>query len=131
VSKRWKEIMSHPLACRSSYGHFYSTAPPLDLSNSEWRTFFAKRTKRGHAVKTGRPYSKAIYPMEGMDPGDLFDFDNMAYDRGRFAWASREGQVTVLDLRTGETASFFTENREALSEMRMSESIVAATTRTG
>lgn len=117
--------MSLPLISRVAFHHLHP-GTPLDTSNPHWETHFSQRVKRRHAMKTGRPYSKATYPTDDEPFHDLRSGGKMNYCEGKLAWCSATG-VSVLCLKTGKKTSFTTENREYIIEgVRISESIVAA-----
>ena len=125
-------MMSHPHVCRASYSHHYPADPPLDPSNPEWRAFFIKKAKRGRAIGTGRPYSKAVYPTQGLlVPTYLSSDDKIHYCDGRLAWISDDAAVAVLSLENGQQFLLFPENRVIINEIRISESIVAAILQNG
>lgn len=122
VSKRWKELTSLPLSCSVAFRHLHPHSP-LDTSNPQWGTHFTQRAKQQHAVNTGRPYSKATFPIDEESFGAIET--KKQYCDGKLAWCSYT-RVVVFCLKTGRETSFTTENRESIKDIRISESIIAA-----
>lgn len=130
VSKRWNTLLSSPL--------IYSTVLHIpckhDLSAPEQWRVFTRCARRRVMLERGQPVSKTLYPSPLIpNPPARIGFD---YFGGRCAWVElgsdgRGTGIAVRCLRSGVVQRFYTENREPISDVRISDTIVATVTMRG
>lgn len=130
VSKRWNTLLSSPVV--------YSTVLHIpsgdDLPVLEQRRRFIRHARRRVMLERGQPVSKSLYPSPQVpNPPARVAFD---YFGGRCAWVdsgpdSRGTGIAVRCLRSGEMCRFHTENRDPVSSVRISDTIVATVTMRG
>ncbi|KAK2797274.1 hypothetical protein FQN50_009239 [Emmonsiellopsis sp. PD_5] len=123
VSNRWKALLSSPEVCSSSFrSHFRDEV--LDTTDPEWPRMFLRCTKRLLAGTTGRPYSKGF--IKEPDHSGI-----VRYCDGKIVIPQPDGNIKLLWLADGRTASFHTESPGFVHYAAISQTAVAAITETG
>ncbi|KAK2765957.1 hypothetical protein FQN54_007472 [Arachnomyces sp. PD_36] len=139
VSKRWNEQLSSPAVfCRCFTGAGKTSGSPNGSKGEIARASMSdatlrKKLKRNHAAHTGRPYSRAFYPL----PKSEFEYTTevtpwipvVAYSHHRIAWIEPTSQsVYVWCLVSGEKSKLLQdpdiEEKDEFSQVALSESMV-------
>ncbi|KAJ5201628.1 uncharacterized protein N7498_006291 [Penicillium cinerascens] len=132
VSRRWQEVLSSPIvqwaAVRAATGQD-SAAQNFDRSSP------AKLLKKRLRMERGQPTStfKLRSPFS-IEYDVLMLSGGVGYFKNIYAWLDgRDGRtsVCILNLRSGKMDRVTTENRELLSELNISEKLVAVISRQG
>ncbi|KAJ5929665.1 hypothetical protein N7454_006615 [Penicillium verhagenii] len=126
VSRQWRQVLSSPViqnaAIRATIGS--------DMSISDPKSVIQRRLR----LERGKCFERTdlISPLS-RDHGGPMRTRGAGYSHGIHAWLSGSSQgdhrrvgVSLLNLWTGRSDIFLTENREALIELRISQFIIAA-----
>lgn len=110
----------------------------VDSNDLDLTTRLFSKAQQRHAFRTGRPYSKASFPIkltsqriapEARNPALLLD-----YHDGKLAWvdhSSRADIVRTLNLTNGRVFAFVPQNRESVNQIKISDTLFAIITSLG
>lgn len=98
---------------------------------------FSKAQQR-HAFRTGRPYSKASFPIklhfDQTPPETRTYICLLDYHDGKLVWVDRSSGTDIartLNLTNGREFSFVPTNRESIRQVKISDMLVAFITNLG
>lgn len=132
VSKRWNllftssGVISHPAVLRNFYNTIPGTPLPANPSSPTWLRDLRCYAMRREAIVRARPYPLATdFPdyFENMTP------TRCAYADGSFALCIRNAMAEIILFSLVDddaSAVFFTEDRDAFTHFRLSDSVLAA-----
>ena len=125
VCRRWFELLSSPNLVQSYLRSFFGKRYPPNTEKGPPLEYGTSRTMEElDAYRTGRAFSKKLF-LWGLDQPYLKD--QVVYCNGIVAWIDNvRGTLHTLRLDAGEANTYVTTEREKLTHITLSESIVAA-----
>lgn len=132
VSRRWRELLSSPNIVKTLLRSWYPGSETPGVSDGlSARKAAWLNAEHVDAYKGGKAFSMKTWTFEPYTDG--LDCELVAYADGVVAWTDATNSCVCrsLDLKTGNTQSFMTEDRSSISHLVLSSTMIAAMSMSG
>lgn len=133
VSRRWREILASPRMVTNLLRSWYpdSDTPSNVPDELSAKTAISLNAEHVDAYKSGRAFILKVSAFRDFTDG--LNCDIIAYADGLVAWtdAAECCICRSLDLKSGNTLSFITEDRSPIRHLALSSSMIAAMSTSG
>jgi hypothetical protein len=127
VSRRWKEVLSSSFVQGSAVRSFMGPESSAQINDHTSPFQLIKKRVR---MERGQPTSKfKLRSPFALEHDILIQSGGVGYCNSIYAWldgTTGRTSISLLNLRTGKSDQVTTENREQLSEINISDKIIAA-----